>query len=252
MPDIIPFNFQSHTVRTVVADDGEPWFVAMDVAAVLGYSDAYEMTKKLDEEDKANRQIAGLGAPAGGRGVVVINESGMYSCVLTSQKPEAKQFKRWVTSEVLPSIRRTGQYQAQPRQPSRTETMTIIAEAAARMLRMSEPSKVRMLSIIAKEEGVPATFLPSYVEEPLVRSLTYLLKEHGAPLSVRVAYPKLESLGLVERLNRLSSKGQVKHFWSLTDAGLKFGNNLVSPNNPRETQPQFYVKTFAELLGKLL
>lgn len=92
---------------------GEPWFVAMDIADILGYSDAYEMTKRLDDDEKSNRQIAGSGPATGGRGVIVINESGLYSAILGSQKDEAKRFKKWVTSEVLPSIRKTGSYTAQ-------------------------------------------------------------------------------------------------------------------------------------------
>ena len=105
MSNIIPFDFNSHAVR-VIDDNGEPWFVAMDVAEVLGYTDAQAMTRKLDQDEIQNRQIGGFGP----RGVNLINEAGLYACILTSQKPEAKPFKRWVTHEVLPAIRKTGQY----------------------------------------------------------------------------------------------------------------------------------------------
>ncbi len=107
MSNIIPFDFNNHAVR-VIDDNGEPWFVAMDVADVLGYTDTEKMTRKLDGDEKQNRQIGGFGP----RGVTLINEGGLYACILTSQKPEAKPFKRWVTHEVLPAIRRTGQYTA--------------------------------------------------------------------------------------------------------------------------------------------
>jgi hypothetical protein len=90
--------------------DGEPWFVGKDVASVLGYKDTYDSLKKhVDEEDKQNRQNAGFESP---RGLIVINESGLYSLILSSKLPKAKEFKRWVTSEVLPSIRKTGAYSA--------------------------------------------------------------------------------------------------------------------------------------------
>jgi hypothetical protein len=104
--NIIPFSFESHQVRVIAGDDGEPWFIAKDVAGILDYSDAHEMCSRLDEDDKQNRQIAGFG----NRGVIVINESGLYSAILGSRKPEAKKFKKWVTSEVLPAIRKTGAY----------------------------------------------------------------------------------------------------------------------------------------------
>lgn len=100
------FEFQSHQLTLIADETGEPWFVAKEVAEILEYSDAFEMTKKLDEDEVQNRQIAGFG----NRGVNLINESGLYSLIITSRKPEAKAFKKWVTSEVLPSIRKTGSY----------------------------------------------------------------------------------------------------------------------------------------------
>lgn len=117
MSNITPFKFNSSTVRVITDDNGEPWFVAKEIAAVLGYSDAFEMTKKLDEDEKQNLQIAGFGP----RGVTVINEAGLYSCILTSQKEEAKPFKRWVTHDVLPSIRKTGRFEAESPDISQAE-----------------------------------------------------------------------------------------------------------------------------------
>jgi prophage antirepressor-like protein len=104
------FQFHTHLVNVDVDDQGEPWFIAKQISEALEYSDAYEMTKKLDDDEKSNRQIAGLGPGTGGRGIICINESGLYSAILTSKKPAAKSFKKWVTSEVLPSIRKTGGY----------------------------------------------------------------------------------------------------------------------------------------------
>lgn len=102
---VIPFAFETHEVRTLLIDD-QPWFVAMDVAQALEYTDAQAMTRKLDDDETQNRQIVGFG----NRGVVLINESGMFSAILRSRKPEAKRFKKWVTAEVLPAIRKHGHY----------------------------------------------------------------------------------------------------------------------------------------------
>lgn len=102
---VIPFRFDTREIRTLLIDD-QPWFVAMDVAAALQYSDAQAMTRKLDDDEIQNRQIVGFG----NRGAAVINESGLYSAILRSRKDEAKRFKKWVTAEVLPEIRRTGRY----------------------------------------------------------------------------------------------------------------------------------------------
>ncbi len=100
------FQFQSHQLTVITDEHGASWFIAKEVAEILEYTDAYEMTKKLDDDEIQNRQIAGFG----NRGVNIINESGLYSSILTSQKPAAKAFKKWVTSQVLPSIHKTGSY----------------------------------------------------------------------------------------------------------------------------------------------
>lgn len=100
-------NAEFGKVRTVVIND-EPWFVGKDVALALGYSNTKDaLAKHVDEEDKLGSQIATSGQR---RQMTVINESGLYSLVLSSKLPTAKKFKRWVTSEVLPSIRKTGSY----------------------------------------------------------------------------------------------------------------------------------------------
>ncbi|WP_163834671.1 BRO family protein [Spartinivicinus ruber] len=106
MNDLIPFQFGSSAVR-VINKDGEPWFVATDVAKVLGYSEAYKMTRNLDDDEKGRQIVGTLG---GDQALQVINESGLYSAILKSRRPEAKTFKKWVTNEVLPSIRKTGSY----------------------------------------------------------------------------------------------------------------------------------------------
>ena len=105
MNAVIPFN-TSEYVLNVLNIDGEPWFVAKEVADILGYSDAEAMTRRLDGDEKQNRQIVGFGP----RGATTVNEAGLYSAIMGSTKPEAKAFKRWVTHEVLPSIRKTGGY----------------------------------------------------------------------------------------------------------------------------------------------
>ena len=89
--------------------DGEPWFVAKDVAQVLGFTNTNDATKHLDDEEK---QVFQIKAPIsrGNPNAVIINESGLYSLILRSRKPQAKAFKKWVTGTVLPAIRKDGMY----------------------------------------------------------------------------------------------------------------------------------------------
>lgn len=101
------FNFQGQQVRTVTIN-GEPYFVGKDVADVLGYNDTNQAVRKhVDDEDKLTRQFDGSGQK---RNMTIINESGLYALILGSKLPQAKEFKRWVTSEVLPTIRKHGAY----------------------------------------------------------------------------------------------------------------------------------------------
>ncbi|WP_454888657.1 BRO-N domain-containing protein [Sphingobium indicum] len=104
--DLIPFNFEDRSVRVIMIDD-EPWFIANDLAAVLSYRDAYNMTRNLDEDEKGTHSVSTLG---GDQTLLIISESGMYAAVLGSRKAEARRFKKWVTSDLLPTLRRTGRY----------------------------------------------------------------------------------------------------------------------------------------------
>jgi hypothetical protein len=101
---VVPFDFNGAAVR-VVAVDGETWFVAADVLGVLGLD-----RKALDRLDADEKGVSSIHTLGGNQEMTVINESGLYSLVLGSRKPEAKRFKRWVTAEVLPAIRKTGSY----------------------------------------------------------------------------------------------------------------------------------------------
>ncbi|WP_142959775.1 phage antirepressor KilAC domain-containing protein [Enterococcus durans] len=105
------FNFEQNEVRTVLVND-EPYFVGKDVASVLGYSNTKDaLSRHVDLEDKMGSRITTSGQS---REMTIINESGLYSLILKSKLPKAKKFKRWVTSEVLPTIRKTGSYSNVP------------------------------------------------------------------------------------------------------------------------------------------
>lgn len=104
------FNYEDYEVRTVFID-GEPWWVALDVCEVLGVDRT--QTRRLDDDEKGVCTVHTLG---GNQQMAVVNESGLYSLILTSRKPKAKAFKRWITHEVIPAIRKTGSYTS-PTQP---------------------------------------------------------------------------------------------------------------------------------------
>ncbi|ADX92128.1 MULTISPECIES: BRO-N domain-containing protein [Acinetobacter] len=105
MNNVSVFNFNQKEVRTIVKKDGEIWFVLSDVCNVLEIGNVSMAASRLDAEEITLSTIEGSHRPTN-----LVNESGLYSLVLTSRKPEAKQFKKWVTSDVLPSIRKNGGY----------------------------------------------------------------------------------------------------------------------------------------------
>lgn len=109
MSEVTVFNFDgTREVRTVVRDE-EPWFVAKDVCDILDISQYRDAISTLDEDERASVVVDTLGGP---QNMSAVNESGLYALVFKSRKSEAKAFRKWVTSEVLPTIRKTGQYKA--------------------------------------------------------------------------------------------------------------------------------------------
>ena len=109
MKDLVKFEFKYHEVRTVVIE-GEPWFVAKDVCGVLELGNITEALRGLDADELTSEILKSGGQ---GREMRLVNESGLYALIFKSRKPQAKAFRKWVTSEVLPQIRKTGKYEVQ-------------------------------------------------------------------------------------------------------------------------------------------
>lgn len=106
MADILPFDFETNAVR-VVLRDGAPWFVAADVCRVLEISKHRDAVARLDDDERGSVLVDTLG---GQQSMAAVDESGLFALILTSRKPAAKRFRKWVTAEVLPALRRDGFY----------------------------------------------------------------------------------------------------------------------------------------------
>ncbi|WP_329520551.1 BRO family protein [Spirillospora sp. NBC_01491] len=126
-----PFEFPAtgQAVRTVLRDDGEPWFVAADVCAVLAIRNNRDALTALDDDEKG---VATTDTPGGEQQVSVVNEPGLYSLILRSRKPEAKAFKRWITHDVLPALRKGGTYSVESRELTRRDLARMVIEEADR------------------------------------------------------------------------------------------------------------------------
>ena len=136
-------------IRTVIVD-GEPWFVGKDIAEALGYEKPTDaVRKRVDDED---RGISKMETPSGIQNMTIINESGLYSLILSSKLPNAKKFKRWVTSEVLPAIRKTGHYEV----PGYAPKATSIGEVV---------NLIKITRQTMKEQGASPTEIAQAVKE---------------------------------------------------------------------------------------
>ena len=252
------FKFDSLEVRTVTGEDGQPWFVAADVCAALDVGNVSMAVSRLDEDEKGISSVDTLG---GAQEQAVINESGLYSLILTSRKAEAKRFKKWVTSEVLPSIRKTGAYSAAPAHNPVAQGLESL-EVLARFLNVAPSGKITMARAYlthAAPNLLPA--LPNYaIDAPpsvlvssngssmVTASATELLKRHGVKLSAAKFNELLAEHGLLNRCQRSSRGGAFKHFWAVTPQGERYGKNVTSQVNARETQPHWFVDCFGDLL----
>lgn len=146
MSAVIPFNFEEHDVR-VITSDNQPWFVLADVCRVLEIVKADRAASRLEEDEKGAHT---MNTPGGMQTLTIINESGLYSLILTSRKAAAKRFRKWVTGEVLPAIRKTGGYMA----AAPEETPEELALRAMTILQATvERQKLQLAEVQPKAEA---------------------------------------------------------------------------------------------------
>jgi len=127
------FRFAGFPIRTILDDKGNPWWIATDVARALNFRDAFNAIRGLDPEEKDTHIVS---TPGGEQPYTIINEPGLYSLILRSNKPEARRFKRWIVTEVLPAIRKNGHYSVE--KISRRELAQLILEAEAEIDRANQ------------------------------------------------------------------------------------------------------------------
>ncbi|MGN8855192.1 phage antirepressor [Catenibacterium mitsuokai] len=190
MNEVQLFNFENHEVRSLLLNN-EPWFVGKDVADVLGYADTNQAIRKhVDNEDRLTRRFDGTGQS---RDMTIINESGLYSLVLSSKLPSAKKFKRWVTSDVLPALRKTGQYQV--KELSGSELMAKALIEAQNVLAAKDKQIEQM-----KPKVVFADAVATSHTSILVGELAKILKQNGIDMGQKRLFAWLREKGyLIKR-----------------------------------------------------
>ncbi|WP_442775031.1 BRO-N domain-containing protein [Sphaerotilus montanus] len=228
--NIIPFIFDTLPVRAVLRD-GEPWFVAADVCAVLEIVDVRQAVERLDDSERGGCTVP---TPGGLQEVRAVNESGLYALIFTSRKPEAQRFRRWVTGEVLPSIRKTGGY-SMGDHARRVRDVFDVAGTAVKARGLRGPARDAAVRAVVQEIAPDLLHLvpePSPRQTPdqpdpgeLVAVVRDWLQQHGAAL------PELSEVRALVLTRPEGARPQVSDF--------------------RRTQPAEYVispYTFAEVI----
>ena len=192
MSNIQIFNYNSVEVRTI-QNDGEPWFVLKDVCNVLHIGNSRDVVARLDQDEKGVGQIDTLG---GKQEMTIINESGLYNVILRSDKPEAKPFRKWVTSEVLPTIRRHGMYAT----PDTVEKMLADPDTTIKLLETIKQERAARLALEAKAEAdKPKVLFADAVSAShtsiLVGDLAKLLRQNGVEIGQNRLFSFLREKG---------------------------------------------------------
>ena len=189
MNELKIFNFENHEIRTQVIND-EPWFVGKDVAEILGYERPDNAIRNhIDEEDKLMHQINASGQM---RNMAIINESGLYSLILKSKLPTAKRFKRWVTSEVLPTIRKHGGYLT----PEKIEEALLNPDTLIQLAtNLKEERTQRLLAEQRVNELQPkADYYDSILRNKSLMTISVIAKNYG--MSAKGMNSMLHDLGV--------------------------------------------------------
>ena len=174
MSNIQIFNYQSNEVRTVEMG-GEPWFVLKDVCNILGISKYRDTAARLDADERGSVEVDTLG---GTQQVIAVNESGLYHVILRSDKPEAAPFRKWVTSEVLPSIRKNGGYIAGQEQLTPEELMAKALLVANKTLADRE-ARISELTVQNNIMAPKAEYFDELVDRNMLTSFRDTAKELG-------------------------------------------------------------------------
>ena len=220
--EIQKFDFKGASLRTLTDEAGEPWFVAKDVCDILEISNPSDALKRLDDDERSRFNLGRQGETN------IVNEAGLYVLVLGSRKPEAHEFKRWVTHEVLPQIRRTGGYIPAT---DADDDMTILAKAVMIGQRTMEEQKQRIADQRSRiDELQPkASAWDNFVDIPdalSVRDSAKLLSNLGRPVGQTELFEWLDRHDWIFREN--------KH-WSARQSCINAGHLMMVPSKSHGT-----------------
>ena len=223
----------------IIEKNGEPWFIGKDVAEALGYEASRNaITKHVDDEDKLTHQISASGQ---NRNMTVINESGLYSLIMSSKLPQAKAFKRWVTSEVLPAIRKHGNY-ASSKQENKSKSIDLeirLNNSKARMAseyrRIAEMTDIKEYKHICQQKAVEVLAGMPLLPMEAVTEKTYSATDIGKMFGV-----SKNKIGSLANANNLKTAEYGKLFYD------------KSPHSQKQVETFRYYECAVEKFRELL
>lgn len=246
MQEIIKFENESFgSIRVTQDDGGEPWFVAKDVCNALGLTNTTEALRGLDDDEVSNITNSEV-AQNGGRSPRIVSEPGFYKLVMRSRKPEAKAFQRWVTHEVLPSIRKRGGYMASVKDETPEETM-------ARAFILAKETIERKNREIAemKPKALFADAVSTSDKCMLVGELAKVLRQNGVQMGQKRLFAWLRDNGyLMKRgssYNLPTQKAMEMELFEVKETAINHSDGHVSTNFTTKVTPkgqQYFINKF--------
>ncbi|WP_431734222.1 BRO family protein [Lactobacillus iners] len=228
------FQFEEQNVRTLVIDD-EPYFVGKDVAEILGYAKPRNaISVHVDDEDKKDAPIQGtLG---GVQTMTMVNESGLYSLILSSKLPTAKKFKRWVTSEVLPTIRKHGAYMTEQKiEEALLNPDTLITLAK----QLKAEKKQRLLAQKQVEEMTPKAVFHDAVANAentmLVRDVAHFLRQNGLDIGGTRFFVWLRLNGFLTKNNQPTQLSLERGYFKVKETVVHTNHGFQTKTTPKIT-----------------
>ncbi|TVV14594.1 phage repressor protein/antirepressor Ant [Lactobacillus jensenii] len=228
------FQFEEQNVRTLVIDD-EPYFVGKDVAEILGYAKPRNaISVHVDDEDKKDAPIQG---PLGGvQTMTMVNESGLYSLILSSKLPTAKKFKRWVTSEVLPTIRKHGAYMTEQKiEEALLNPDTLITLAK----QLKAEKEQRLLAQKQVEEMTPKALFHDAVANAentmLVRDVAHFLRQNGVDIGGTRFFVWLRLNGFLTKNNQPTQLSLERGYFKVKETVVHTNHGFQTKTTPKIT-----------------
>ena len=241
---VLPYVFQEQLVRARLDEQGNPWFVAKDVAAVLGIQNIRQNLDGLDADEKG---VCKTDTPGGAQTMTLVSESALYALIFASRKPEAKAFSKWVRSEVLPNLRKTGGYGGSPAPATKPQTEDqLILEAMQVLLSRTETLKAELAEAKPK-----ADYYDAFVDDRDLLTFTEAGKLFGMSAQKLAAFLR-DAKGTPHHWLFKGFDGANIPYQPIIDRGLMKVKHRTSSLNGMPCTQGYFTPKGIEALRKLL